>query len=436
MPKRILLVDDDPDFTGLLTDIYRQSSYETVPFNDPKAALVALRNGNYDMLVTDHRMPEMTGEVLVRELRKTHPDLPVIVVSGFLDNDTIRDFIRGGIGGMFLKPLNVANLLKRTASLLNEADPFGAPGVDDATRSHRLPFPFESFPCHAKRSFDFAGQLYGKRAFKGALTLVTPPGTPIGAIIEDLAGFDQKEPQAFSILPPARITVDGLREEILCAHEKGETPTFVLRNLDLAGEATREVVSELGARRGPFAELPPARLLFTFTHPVDELYEKGRIDEKLYVLAGPNEILVPALAECRDDIPSLAEQILAEHCEIEGITPPLKLNRLAQAWLREQPWPGNYEELAVHVIRAAKTSRAGLVTRESFARETSENQWIGSDSGVTNLESYLRRLRNDYVHAALILAGGDIGLAAESLSIPAASLHGHPLALKETEPAR
>lgn len=438
MPKRILIVDDDPDFTGLLTDIYRQSSYETVPFNDPKAALAALREGHFDMLVTDHRMPEMTGEVLVRELRKTHPDLPVIVVSGFLDNDTIRDFIRGGIGGMFLKPLNVANLLKRTANLLNEADAILARPGDgkEATHTSKLPFRFESSPCISKRSFDFAGQLYAKRAFKHTLTLVTPPGSPTPGIIEDLMGFDTGEPHAFAIVPPNKISYEDLGEELIAAQQAGIIPTLVFRNLDLAGDSPREVVNDLGARRGVFAELPPARLLFTFTHPVDELYEKGRIDEQLYVLASIAEIVVPALAECREDIPVIAERILREHCEHEGISPPLRLHKLAQSWLREQPWPGNYEELAVHVTRAAKNARAGYVTRESFTQETNENQWIGSENGVTNLESYLRRLRDDYVQAALILAGGDPELAAESLAIPVESLIGHPMATTQRESLR
>ena len=124
-PKRIVLLDDDPDFTGLLTDIFRQSSYVTVSFTDSLAAIKALRSEPFDLLITDHRMPGMTGEVLVRELRKTHAEMPVIVVSGFLDNDTIRELIRDGVGGIFLKPLNVVNLLKRTATLLNQADTAG-----------------------------------------------------------------------------------------------------------------------------------------------------------------------------------------------------------------------------------------------------------------------------------------------------------------------
>lgn len=436
--KRILILDDDPDFAGLLTDIFKQSDYEPAPFSEPRAALNALRAEHFDLLVTDHRMPGMSGEMLVRELRKTHPGLPVVVVSGFLDNDTIRDLIRDGVGGIFLKPLNVQNLLKRTATLLNEADAAGnrfTPEAEEEQQHHRLPFRFESFPAITPRTVEFANALHAKRTFKGTLTLIAPPGSNTDAILEDFAHFDTGTPGKLVSLFPQDISAEQLCADIGRAAAEGLQLTLALRNLDRAKPEARELVSALGTHKAPFAGMPAPRLLFTFSAPVDELFEKGRIEEGLYLLASLSEIRVPALAECTDEIPIIATRILSRHCTLTGIKPPLRLHKLAQLWLKEHPWPGNHEELTVHLLRASESAQAGVITREAFAHESNEHQWIGSPAGITSLDTYLRRLRDDYVQSALMLCDGDIALAAETLGIPKASLSTHPLARHPGESA-
>lgn len=428
MAKRILILDDDPDFTCLLTDIFRQTDYEPVPHSDPREALPLLRSEHFDLLITDHRMPGMTGEMLVRELRKTHPRLPVIVVSGFLDNDTIRDLIRDGVGGIFLKPLNVQNLLKRTAVLLNDADAAGhrfTPESAEEQQHHKLPFSFESFPCLTARTAEFANQLYAKRGFKGTLTLITPPGTRTDSILEDFAGF---EPGAFKVFGPQEISEQSLLAALSDAPPDGPPTTLVLQDLDRAAPADRAPVIALGARRAPFDATPNFRLLFTFTHPVDELFEKGRIDEGLYLLSSVTEVRVPQLADCVEEIPVIATRILARYCSQAGIDPPLRLHKLAHQWLKEHPWPGNHEELSIHILRAAETPQSGVITRDAFTRESHEHQWIDSPSGISSLETYLRRLRDDCVQGALILCEGDTTLAGEALGVPPLSLVTHPLA--------
>lgn len=428
MSKRILILDDDPDFTSLMTDIFKQSNYETVPYLDPKAALAALTTESFDMLVTDHRMPGMTGEVLVRELRKTHPALPIVVVSGFLDNDTIRDLIRDGVGGIFLKPLNVVNLLKRTATLLNEADAAGNRLTPDAEQDqrHRLPFEFDTFPCLHPRTIDFASQLYAKRAFKGMMSLVTPPGTNLKGILRDMERFDKEAYAPFALFTPAE-TTEAAISKVLAANTSGKTQTLVFKYPESATPEARALIVALGSRKAPFEAYATPRIILALGHTVDELFEKKRIDEDLYIQASVTEITVPALSDCDDEIPILATRILARHCADAGIRPALRLHKLAHIWLRERPWFGNYEELQLHIRRAAESPQAGLVTRESFAQESHEHQWIDSEQGITALEPYLARLRDDYIQAVLILCEGDEHLAAEATGISPESLRSHPL---------
>lgn len=121
MGHRILILDDDADFNSLLTDIFSQAGYDITPEQDPQKALSLIREFQFDLVVTDQRMPGISGKDFLRELKKVQPKTPIIMVSGFLDNETIRELIRDGVGGVFLKPLNVFSLLKRTAKLLEQA---------------------------------------------------------------------------------------------------------------------------------------------------------------------------------------------------------------------------------------------------------------------------------------------------------------------------
>ncbi|MFO8026485.1 MAG: response regulator, partial [Opitutales bacterium] len=118
MPYSVLILDDDADFNSLLTDIFEQADYVVTSLTDPVEAVDAFHEKAYDLVVTDHRMPEMSGGEFMRKVKQIRPEVPVIMVSGYLENDMIRDLISEGVGGVFLKPLNIFSLLERTKELI------------------------------------------------------------------------------------------------------------------------------------------------------------------------------------------------------------------------------------------------------------------------------------------------------------------------------
>lgn len=425
MPKRILILDDDQDFTGLLRDIYKQSNYDIITQHDPIKALERIRAEHFDLLVTDHRMPGMTGDLLVRELRNSHPTLPVIVISGFLDNDAIRSLIRDGVGGIFMKPLNVGNLLRRSSMLLDEADERAGrpPEIAEQPNANPLPFTFSSYPCLAAKSREFAIHLHAKADFKSTLTVICPPGTPLRDILADINTFSAPGRGAVTLITNRHITVDNLTQHLDRADAEGKRARLAFQNLDYASAEEKSTVVALGTRQGPFAALTaPPELIFAFTHPVDELYERGRLNEALYLLASVTELRAPTLAECTEDIPVFVNRFVREYCRINGVTPELRVNKVAHAWLREQRWEGNVDELRLRVFNAAHLPHGGSITRESFEAAQTEQQWPGGPVGVYALHDYMRRLRDDYVQSALILCENDTTLAARTLGVAKAML--------------
>jgi CheY-like chemotaxis protein len=119
--QAILLLDDNAIQAATRQTILRRSGYFAIAALNPKRALEQLQNGEFPAhiaaVITDHIMPGMNGSDFVRELRKTHPNLPVMVISG-LEEAQVE---YAGMNVEFLlKPLPPESLLSHLRMLLAE----------------------------------------------------------------------------------------------------------------------------------------------------------------------------------------------------------------------------------------------------------------------------------------------------------------------------
>lgn len=107
----LLIVDDDETILSLLCDIPApQDQYRIVTATDPRSALELLRVESFDLLITDYRMPEMTGLDLIREARQMHADLSAILITGFAWSDVASQVAEVGVYDLMLKPLNLGEV--------------------------------------------------------------------------------------------------------------------------------------------------------------------------------------------------------------------------------------------------------------------------------------------------------------------------------------
>jgi len=410
MGHRILILDDDVDFNSLLTDIFSQAGYDVTSEQDPQKALALIREFQFDLVVTDQRMPGISGKDFLRELKKIQPRTPIIMVSGFLDNETIRELIREGVGGVFLKPLNVFSLLKRTAKLLEQT--IGSaprPGETEADASaptaefqHTLPFPFSSFPCRDPKSAEFAHKLYALRNFKSYLTLTGPRGTNFAAVCRDFEALREKPDERFLYLTNTMVEASNLLR-LLREHEERERVTLCFLEADTLDLERQRLLPQIARKSGAFAGLPVGtRFIFCLSESLDSLYDRGLVDENLYLLTSSSELTVPGLEDCREDIVLLAQQILVREAATRQLGAVPKLDVSSRSYLRDRHWPGNYNELQQVILGALSLSRQNTLTRDNLEK-------AGLPGGVpaVELRQHLLRLRDEYAQAANILCGGD-----------------------------
>lgn len=413
MGRKILIVDDDSDFNQLLTDIFSQASYEVESCEEPERALEQFQSREYDLVVTDQKMPGMSGEQLIRQLKGAKPEVPIIMVSGYLDNDTIRSLIREGVGGVFLKPLNVFSLLKRTAALIEEREAglrreAGQEEMEEEENfRHSLPFTFETFPAKDRHSREFAQKLYNLRDFKTNLVLVAPRGSDLEAVTKDLNAFDSELKERYILLDRSQINREAMMKTIVESTQKGwERITFIVASAEAVSREQFSLIMRIGRKKDPFDSIPvPMRFIFCVCRDLDLLYEERVVDDAVYMFMGTTELFMPALSDVPDDIAELARRYMEREAEVHGLPKPPKLELSAKTYLREQKWSGNAAELHRFMRMAIHLDKPKLSMEDL---ERVEQKMADAAGGSRSLRTGLQLYRDEYVKAATILLGESV----------------------------
>jgi DNA-binding NtrC family response regulator len=117
--KKILIVDDNPNMSVLLSDILEIFEYEGTQAEDGEEALNKLKEGNYAMVFTDLRMPKMYGIDLLKAIKNQHPQLPVVVITGYSLGETQNLLLTERADGFLNKPFKVNEIKDLLEKLLN-----------------------------------------------------------------------------------------------------------------------------------------------------------------------------------------------------------------------------------------------------------------------------------------------------------------------------
>jgi CheY-like chemotaxis protein len=122
LTKKILIVDDNPNMSVLLSDILEIFDFQGIHANDGNDALNQLRKDKYDLVFTDLRMPNMDGHDLLKAIKLEHPSMPVVVVTGYSGADTRDEMFSAKADGFLSKPFKVNDIQALLSSLLGLPD--------------------------------------------------------------------------------------------------------------------------------------------------------------------------------------------------------------------------------------------------------------------------------------------------------------------------
>jgi two-component system, response regulator PdtaR len=224
--KSFLLVDDNAAFAENLAEILRDAGHEVVTANEGAAAVRAARERRFDALVTDMRMPVMSGAKVVHEIRRGDPELPAIVVTAYTGEDDLIAARNEGLLAVLPKPVPVQRLMElldhaRRGALvaLVEDDPALADNLCEALRDR-------GFSAVTARSIADAERFGEVRPFV-ALVDRRVPGGPDGQAMHLLS-------RRFPRLPQIVITAyaEGISESGLTVFAKPFDTAALLQTIE------------------------------------------------------------------------------------------------------------------------------------------------------------------------------------------------------------
>ncbi len=444
----ILIVDDEPNYLIVLSELLRDEGFEVFTANCGEAGLKVVKSTDLDLVITDMRMPGMDGMALLKEIKSFNADLPVIMITAFGEVEPAVAAMQAGAFNYLTKPFNndelVLNINKAVEhySLLRENL-----RLRDEVQSR---YGFANMIGRNRRLLEIY-RLIEKVAPTTTSVLISGESGTGKELVARAIHFNSPRRDAPFISINCAALPEALLESELFGHEKGaftgavalrkgrfelaDTGTIFLDEigempLALQAKLLRAIQEKTFERVGGSKPITvDLRILTATNRDLKEEVDNGNFREDLYYRLNVLHIHLPPLRERLDDLPLLTAHFIAKFArQLER--PELTISSEAQRFLATLPWEGNVRELENTIERAAVLCTGDRIEvrdvqpdGEPPAEAATTGEW-GDDLDVgrfvssdTRLPDMLDAIEKKMIRAALEQADYVQTRAAESLGI-------------------
>ena len=382
-PRSVLVVDDDSDIRTLLKDLLSEEGYAVRTAKTGAEAIEQIGKDLPDLAMMDIKLPDQDGIGVLRQLKREHSDLEVIVMTAFGGSSSAIKAMEHGAYDYVTKPFEIDDLLATLKRVFEHAD------MSSEVSALRLELGKREAERErivgSSRPMLEVFKLIGKVAPSDATVLITgESGTGKELIAEALHRASKRNPHPLVKVSCAALP-ETLLETELFGHEKGSfTGAMTMRKgrfetankgtifLDEIGEMTPGTQTKLlrilqereFERIGSNTPIKIDIRVITATNRnlADEV-TSGKFREDLYYRLNVIHIHMPPLRDRKDDIPLLVEHFLVKFRHSAGAI-PTAISEEALQRLVDYDWPGNVRELENAIERAVVLSRGNPITLE------------------------------------------------------------------------
>ena len=390
MAKRALsvwIVDDDRSVRWVLEKALKQADMETRSFERAEHLLEAIDEGSPDVLITDVRMPGMSGIALLERLRTTRPDLPIIVITAHSDLESAVAAYKGGAFEYLPKPFDIdeAVALVHKAARANGSE---APG--DAQKPDSIASMIGQAPA-MQEVFRSIGRLAGSSM---TVLITGESGTGKELVARALHDHSLRAEKKFVALNTSAIASELLESELF-GHEKGAFTGADARRigrfeqadggtlfLDEIGDMSPALQtrllrvlaeSEFYRVGGQALIKVDVRVIAATNQDLARAVKESRFREDLFHRLNVIRIDTPPLRQRRDDIPLLLRHYLAEAASEMGAAAKT-IDAGALEALQGYSWPGNVRQLVNVTRRLTVTAPGGVITAQDIPGDLGGNE--------------------------------------------------------------
>ncbi len=426
LPASCLVVDDEADIRELLVLTLERMGLHATSAGGVREAQRLLERTRFNLCLTDMRLPDGDGLELMRHIFQHYPGMPVAVITAYGSAENAVAALKAGAFDYISKPISLQQLRPLVQSALKSAQ--GRP----AAQAH-LELIGESPPiCQARAMIarlarsqapvyiggeSGSGKELAARLIHAASARAEGPFVPVncGAIPENLVeseffgyrkgaftGALQDRPGFFQAASGGTLFLD----------EVADLPLTMQVKLLRAIQEKR--VRMLGS---PQEEPVDVRIISATHRNLAQMMEHGLFRQDLYYRLNVIELRMPPLREMPEDIPRLAEAVLARQARLSGVKPPA-LTPAALEVLRRHAFPGNVRELENVLERALALCDGGRIDAADLWLRASPGR-LAAEAGPGDLPlpDYLEAIERRAILDALERSGHNKTAAARQLGL-------------------
>ncbi len=445
MATDILVVDDEADIRELVAGILEDEGHGTRTAGDSDSALAAIRERMPTMIFLDIWLQgsRQDGLELLDEIKKIHPEIPVVMISGHGNIETAVSAIRRGAYDYIEKPFKADRLLL-IASRALETSSLKKQVQELQERSADMPDMIGNSPAMQQLR-----QIIDRVAPSNSRIMVTgASGVGKELVARAIHGNSNRNDGPFVILNAATITPERMEIELfgtesddsggrkVGALEEAHGGTLYIDEIadmprDTQNRILRVLVEQQFHRVGGNAPVKvDVRVLSSTAQDLEALISMGAFREDLFHRLAVVPVHVPALSERREDIPELVSAFMAQIGRQTGIT-DCRIGEDAMVVLQAHDWPGNIRQLRNNIERLMILSRVEsgtVITADMLPKEVGEMLPNAGGSGGEHLMSLpLKEAREaferDYLAAQVGRFSGNISRTAEFVGMERSALH-------------
>jgi DNA-binding NtrC family response regulator len=378
---RILIVDDDPGQRSLLDSFLRSQGFETVTADSGERALERLRSGKFSMMISDVRMPGLTGLETLRLARREHATLPVLLVTAYADIREAVGAMRDGAVNYLAKPIDLDELLasvqqatgiSRSTPLRYSEEKQLPPSVIAQSPLTQAVFRDASLIATSDTRVLITGESgVGKEIVADVIHAWSPRAT--GRMIKVNCAAIPETLLESELFGHEKGSFTGAHAQRIGRFEEANDGTILLDEIaemspGLQAKLLRVTQNGGFQRVGSNRELRTnARILAASNRNLEDEVKSGRFREDLFYRLNVVELNVPPLRERREDILPLAGRFIEELTKGRA-----RFSDTVAACLERYPWPGNVRELRNAMERAVLLSRSELILPEHLPTRVRE----------------------------------------------------------------
>lgn len=429
MNVNVLVVDDEEGILEVSKLGLTEEGFNVTTHTNPEEAFEEFKKNNFDAVITDIRMPEMSGIELLKKCKDVSPDTIVILMTAYSSIDSAIEAIRGGASDYIRKPFRIKELIVR----LKEA-------LENVRMKERL----KNLKQEKLEEFKIIGESDSILQIKEEIRKISGASSPVlisgesgtgKELVANLIHYNSNRPGKFipincSAFPPdlleselfgykkgAFTGADKDKEGLFCAANRGtlfldEISTLPLQ---LQPKILRAIQQMQFTPLGSTEEIKvDVRIISATNTDIEELVEKGEFRKDLYYRLNVIPIKIPPLRKRKEDIP-----LLIEHFTYR-ISKQLKIDEKefsedAIEKMKHFSWSGNVRQLKNLVERLLVLKDSPVIKKNDIPSEED----ITEEKGILNL----KKLEKNAIERALKMADGDKSEAADLLGIHPSTLY-------------